>query len=182
MNGSEAARRFFRHWRAGSRFAARPFPPGTLERIEAAIAQAERRYDGEICFVIEHALDWRRLLRGMTARERACELFAQLGVWDTERNNGVLLYVLVPDRSIEIVADRAIHQAVGEAEWKTICSRMQAEFGKGRFLEGSLEAIQLVGNHLSRHFPAREGKRSELPDSPTVLDRGNPVSEGEGGS
>lgn len=181
MGRGEAVHRFFRHWRAGTRFAARPFPPGALERIEAAIVQAERRYDGEICFVIEHALDWRRLLRGMTARERACELFAQLGVWDTERNNGVLLYVLVPDRSIEIVADRAIHQAVGQAEWKAICSGMEAEFGKGRFLEGSLEAIRSVGVHLSRHFPSREGKINELPDPPTVLDRGNPVSEGGAG-
>ncbi|WP_142524350.1 TPM domain-containing protein, partial [Methylacidimicrobium cyclopophantes] len=153
MSRVEAIRRFLRHWRAGSRFGAAPFPPGSLERIEAAITQAERRYDGEICFVVENALDWRRLLRGMTPRERACELFAQLGIWDTERNNGVLLYVLIADRSIEIVADRAIHQAVGEAEWKAICARMESEFRKGRFLEGSLEGIRSVASHLSRHFP-----------------------------
>lgn len=179
MIGNNVFPRFFRHWGASTRFAARPFPPGALERIEAAIAQAERRYDGEICFVIENALDWRRLLRGMSARERACELFAQLGIWDTEKNNGVLLYVLVADRSIEIVADRAIHRAVGEAEWKAICSRMEAEFGKGRFLEGSLEGIHAVAAHLGRHFPAPEGKVNELPDQPTVLDRGTPVSDRE---
>ncbi|CAB4243974.1 conserved protein of unknown function [Methylacidimicrobium sp. AP8] len=181
MDWRETLGRFFRHWRAGTRFGHRPFPPGALERIEAAVTQAEQRYDGEICFVVEYALDWPRLWRGMTAAERARELFAQLGVWDTEKNNGVLLYVLVPDRSIEIVADRAIHQAVGEAEWKAICARMEAEFRKGRFLEGSLEAIRTVADHLGRHFPRREGKSNELPDPPTVLDRGNPVAEGEGG-
>lgn len=173
--------RFLRHWHAGTRFGSSVFPPGSLERIEAAIGQAERRYDGEICFVVENSLDWRRLLRGMTARERACELFRQLGVWDTERNNGVLLYVLIADRSIEIVADRAIHQAVGEAEWKAICSRMEAAFGTGRFLEGSLEGIQSVATHLGRHFPGREGKKDELPNQPIVLDRGNTVADGEAG-
>ncbi len=182
MNLKGTLHRFFRHWAAGTRFASRPFPPGALERIEAAIAQAERRYEGEICFVIENALDWRRLLRGMTSRERACELFAQLGIWDTEKNNGVLLYVLVADRSIEIVADRAIHQTAGEAEWKTICSGMEGEFAKGRFLEGSLAAIQAVAAHLGRHFPAREGKSNELPDQPTILDHGNIVSDGEAGA
>ncbi|WP_018291607.1 TPM domain-containing protein [Verrucomicrobium sp. 3C] len=155
MGKIEGIHRFLRHWMAGCRWAARDFPASSLVRLEAALDREKQTYDGEICFVVEPALDWWQLLHGVTPRDRAWELFGQLGVWDTEKNSGVLLYVLLADRSIELVADRAVHRLVGEARWQAICSGMEAEFRRGRFLEGSLEAIRAVAALLRQYFPVQ---------------------------
>ncbi|MDD4933609.1 MAG: TPM domain-containing protein, partial [Methylacidiphilaceae bacterium] len=179
MGKIEGIQRFLRHGMAGSRWSSRAFPPGSLVRLEAALDREERGYEGEVCFVVEPALDWWRLLRGMTPRERAWELFAQLNLWDTEKNSGVLLYVLLADRSIELVADRAIQRLVGDSGWEAICSGMEAEFRRERFLEGSLEAIRAVAGQLRRHFPAEAGKDSPPSEGSAALERGSTVSDGE---
>jgi uncharacterized membrane protein len=145
------------------------FPPRTLRAIEAAIRECEKTHAGQIRFAVESALHLHALLRGQSARERALEVFSQLRVWDTERNNGVLIYVLLADRDVEIVADRGIHARVGVPGWEQICRDMEATFRAGKFEEGVLHGIRAVGAHLARHYPANGPRRNELDDKPVVL-------------
>jgi len=147
----------------------RRFTPDVLRRIEAAIAGVERRHAGEIRFAIETAFDLPDLWYGTTPRERAVVVFGQLGVWDTEGNNGVLIYVLMADRDVEIVADRAIAARVQPAEWESICRDMEAHFKEGRYAEGAETGIAGVGRLLAAHFPGVGGNRNEQPDSPVML-------------
>jgi hypothetical protein len=147
----------------------RAFPAHSLEAIRGAIAQSEAGHRGEIRFAVEHALDLRDLLRNLSARDRAIDMFSQLRVWDTEHNNGVLIYLLLADRDVEIVADRGIHARVGSQGWEAICRGMEAAFGAGRFEAGVLDGIQAIGEHLRRHFPSAGGGENELPDRPVVL-------------
>jgi uncharacterized membrane protein len=143
----------------------RAFPAGTLDRIGQAISASERRHRGEIRFAVEAGLP----LPLLAPRQRAEQLFAQLGVWDTEDNSGVLIYVQYVDRDIEIVADRGIAARLPQAEWEAICQRMERAFRERRFEQGSLEAIDAVTQLLERHFPPRGANPNELPDQPTVL-------------
>ncbi len=140
-----------------------------LKRIEAAVAQSECQHRGELRFAIEADLDPRALLKGITPRQRAIEVFSQLRVWDTDENSGVLIYVQLIDRDIEIVADRGINARVAQAEWEAICTRMEAEFRAGRFEAGALAGIGEVTALLARHFPVRDANPNELPDRPVVL-------------
>jgi uncharacterized membrane protein len=162
-------KRIMRHLSAGRASVRSAFPPRTLEAIERTIRETEAQHDGQIRFVVEAALDLSPLLAGQTARERALEVFSELRVWDTEHNNGVLIYLLLADRDVEIVADRGIHVRLGKEVWETICRDMEAAFREGRFEAGVLAGIQAVGQHLARHFPARNGKPNEMPDKPVVL-------------
>jgi uncharacterized membrane protein len=145
------------------------FTPEVLRRIEAAIAAVESRHAGEIRFAIETAFDLPDLWYGTTPRERAVLVFGQLGVWDTAGNNGVLIYVLMADRDVEIVADRAIAARVPDSDWEAICREMEAHFKEGRFGEGSEAGIAAVGRLLARHFPGDGGDRDEQPNRPVEL-------------
>lgn len=145
------------------------FPPDVLKVIETAIWEDERRHGGQIRFAIETALEWNELRAGLSARERAIDVFSHLRVWDTERNNGVLIYVLLADRDVEIVADRGIHALAGAAAWEDICRHMESEFREGRFREGALEGVHRVGNLMAAHFPPIPGARDELPNRPVIL-------------
>ena len=144
-------------------------PRGALLRIEHAIAESESRRSGQIRFAVENALDLHALLRGQSARERAIEVFAALRVWDTEHNDGVLIYLLLADRDVEIVADRGIHPKVGGRGWEDICREMEAAFRVGRFEYGVLDGIERVARHLQTHFPRNVPGSNELPDRPVVL-------------
>lgn len=144
-------------------------PAASLAAIEKAITASEALHGGEIRFAIEHALAPAELWRGMTARQRAIEVFSELRVWDTEYNSGVLIYLLFADRDVEIVADRGVHAKVGKAEWEAICHRMETAFRHGDFLSGVLAGIEAITELLARHFPARGGQRDELPDRPITL-------------
>lgn len=144
-------------------------PAASLSRIEQAIAAAERRHRGEIRFAVETALDVILLWRGVSARERAIEIFANLRVWDTEENNGVLIYLLLADHDVEIVADRGIHARVGAEGWDKICRAMEAQFRADRFEQGVLEGIAAVSAALARHFPGPDRRGDELPDKPVLL-------------
>jgi len=145
------------------------FPRAMLTRIEQAIGAAERKHRGEIRFVVETGLDVMPLLRGVSARERAIEVFTSLRVWDTEENNGVLIYLLLADRDVEIVADRGIHALVGAPEWERICGAMEAQFRAGQFEKGVTDGIRLVSDLLASHFPGPDQHGDELPDKPIVL-------------
>jgi len=162
-------KRIMRHLSGGRAAARRAFPQRTLDAIERAIGLAEARHDGQIRFAVEATLDIKSLLAGKSARERAIEVFSQLRVWDTEYNNGVLIYLLLADRNIEIIADRGIHVRLGQETWQTICREMEAAFRASDFESGVLAGIDAVGVHLSRHFPSRSDKPNEMPDSPVML-------------
>ena len=151
-------------WRAGHLL-----PRRALLRIEHAIAESESRHSGQIRFAVENALDLHALLRGASARERAIEVFAALRVWDTEHNNGVLIYLLLADRDVEIVTDRGIHKRVGSRAWEEICREMEAAFRQGRFEAGVLGGIARVSRYLETCFPRQAPGTNELPDRPVVL-------------
>lgn len=152
------------HWRAK-----RVFPPSVLDRIEQAIRQGEATHSGQVRFVVEGALDGRPLFRNQHARERALDVFSHLRMWDTAHNNGVLIYLLLADRDVEIIADRGIDAKVGAAGWETICRAMEAEFGAGQFERGVIDGIAAVSRELAKHFPPAGAHPNELPDEPVVM-------------
>jgi uncharacterized membrane protein len=145
------------------------FSPAVLDAIAQAIGECEDRHGGEIRFIVESALDLPELWRDMPPRQRALQLFGQFGVWDTAHNNGVLVYVLMADRDVEIVADRGIAQHVSQAEWQAVCRQMEAHFRAGRFREASVLGILGVGALLGKHFPGRRASDNELPNQPVLL-------------
>jgi uncharacterized membrane protein len=163
------AKRFWRHALMSPLRAARAFPMATLEAIEKEVARCEVGHRGEICFVVEAELTSRQLWHELSSRDRARELFALRGVWNTEENNGVLIYLLLADRRVEIVADRGVDAKVGAPGWEEICRMMQEHFRADRFEEGSIAGVRAVSAQLQQHFPARDGDRNELPDRPILI-------------
>jgi uncharacterized membrane protein len=164
-------KRWFRHvfaTRAGLR---RAFTEQDLDAIERAVDESEQQHSGEIRVAIEGALEPGEIWLGKTPRERALEVFAALGVWDTDANNGVLIYVLLADRDVEIVADRGFNGRVPASEWQAACEDMEREFRAGRFREGAVVGVEDVGKIIARHFPQRPGQRDEdqLPNRPRLL-------------
>jgi uncharacterized membrane protein len=147
----------------------RVFPPRVLTAIERAIKASEATHAGQIRFVVEGALDGAPLLRNQSARHRALDLFSHLRIWDTAHNNGVLIYLLLADRDVEILADRGIDALVGAAGWQKICAAMEADFSKGNFETGVLNGIEAVSRHLRKHFPKHGAGTNELPDAPVVM-------------
>lgn len=147
----------------------RRFPPAVREAIEQAIRDCEARHAGQIRFVVETAFDLPELWHDLAPRQRALQLFGQFGVWDTAHNNGVLIYVDVADRVVEIVADRGIAARVPQAEWGSVCRQMEHHFREGRFREGSIVGILGVGALLGRHFPGKAPGGQELSDQPVLL-------------
>ena len=145
----------------------RLFGGATLQAIERAVRKSETTHHGQICVAIEAALEIKPLLRNLTARERALEVFGQLRVWDTEHNNGVLLYVLLADRDVEILADRGIHRRVAPDAWERICKQIEAEYRAGRYEAGTVAGIAAIGELLAAHYPGARG--NELPDRPTIV-------------
>lgn len=140
-----------------------------LQRIRAAVAEAESGRGGELRVAIEASLELAALLRGTSARARALEVFASLEVWDTEENNGVLLYVLLADRDVEIVVDRGIARRVAQAEWEAICQDMEALFRAGRHEEALLTGVRQIGALLAVIYPVGGEAANQLPDSPVLL-------------
>ncbi len=155
---------FFADWQVR-----RAFPKASLDCIEAAIRSSEKNHGGEICFAVEASLEGMPLWHQQTARARAVDVFSQLRIWDTESNNGVLIYVLLAERSVEIVADRGIHAHTGAEPWAAICCDMKIAFSKSEFLLGTLTGIESIANIMGQHFSAQEKRKNELPDAPIVL-------------
>ena len=148
----------------------RRFPATLLDEMAAAIAAGERRHLGEIRFAVESRLAPLAVLEGLDATARARQVFAQLRVWDTEHNSGVLFYLLMAEHRIEIVADRGIAAKVTPGEWHVLCARMRERYAAGQWREGSLDGIAAAHALLERHFPG-DGKANldELPDRPVLL-------------
>ena len=146
----------------------RCFPPPAMELISRAIAASEETHSGELRFVIEGALDPLQVLRGIESRQRALEVFSELKIWDTEHNNGALIYVLLADRKVEIIADRGISSKVPDSEWREICNLMLAEFSRGNFEQGALRGIDLISRKIAQFYPPRDRDTNELPNSPIL--------------
>lgn len=163
--------RWFRHAFAGRAALRRAFPQPTLDAIEGAIDESERVHTGEIRFAIEAALEPGQVWAGMQPRDRAIEVFTALGVWDTEANNGVLVYVLLADRDVEIVADRGFNRLVAAGQWQAVCEDMERHFRAGNFRDGALVGIREVGRIIASHYPQQPGQRDEdeLPNRPALL-------------
>jgi uncharacterized membrane protein len=161
--------RFLRHLFASRWRTRRSFTDEVDAGIEAAIRAAEARTSGEIRFVIETALDPLAAGRGHAPRARAHEIFGQFRVWDTELRNGVLIYVLVADRDVEILADRGAAAMIPAAGWEAAARRMEEAFRAGRYREGAIAGVEAVGGLLEKHFPAGAQDRDELPNQPTLL-------------
>ena len=160
--------RVIRHQAMPDWWALRAFPKATLRRIEQAVVASERRHRGELRFVLEASLPLSGLWRDQSPRQRAVELFGELGVWDTEANCGVLIYLQMVDRRVEIVADRGIHQKVGEPFWNAVCRRLETAFGQGQYESGVVRALEEISRVLVEHFPAAGDKPNELPDAPLI--------------
>ncbi len=131
----------------------RAFPPSALSAIGEAIAHSQSRHSGQIRFAVEGALHGMRLLRGQSPRQRALEVFANLHLWDTEQRNGVLIYLLLADRAVEIVVDRGAHLRAEAAHWHRICREMEAKFRDGHYVDGVIGGLEAVTQVLSEHFP-----------------------------
>lgn len=159
--------RLTRHIFMPRRSLRRAFDEAALDAIEKAIADTERTHGGEIRVALEASLDPAELFSDISPRQRALNAFSHLGVWDTELNNGVLIYVLWADRDVEIVADRGFNGRIGAQEWAEVCHRMEALFSQGSAALALIAGVQAAGALISRHFPTAD--RNELPDRPTLL-------------
>jgi uncharacterized membrane protein len=162
-------KRIARHLFAMPGAVERAFAPSAMASIEQAITKSETQHRGEIRFAAEPALESHALFAGRSARERALDVFSELRIWDTAENNGVLIYLLLADRNIEIVADRGIDAKVSAAQWEQICRRMEEALLRGEFEQAILAGIGEVSALLARYYPPRPGDRNELPDQPVIL-------------
>jgi uncharacterized membrane protein len=166
--GDMTIRRVLRHllmtrWRQN-----RAFPPAALITIREAITRSERQHSGQIRFAVEGALHGLRLVRGQSPRERAVEVFATLHMWDTEHRNGVLIYLLLADRAVEIVVDRAVRHA-DVAQWERICQEMQTRLRAGHYVEAVTGGIEAVTHIMATHFPPNGTSGPNLSDEPVVV-------------
>ncbi len=164
-----ATRRYIRNLMTTRFSLTRAFPAPVLDSIERAVKESETRHSGEIGFAIETSMDVPALIKGTTARDRAIKAFSDLRIWDTAANNGVLIYILLSERDIEIVADRGFVHRVEPAEWERVCADMRKEFRQDRFEQGALRAIEEVTEIIGRHFPHQTRDVNELPNRPVVL-------------
>ena len=148
----------------------RAVPPDLLRHLTRRVAASERRHTGEVRICVEAGLPMSYLWRGASARERAVMMFAKLRVWDTEHNNGVLIYVLLADHAIELVADRGINQHVSAAQWQVMVQHLSEAIKDGRYEDGLTQALEEVSAVLVQHFPLAEGKFNpdELPNAPVL--------------
>jgi len=162
-------RRSLRHLLSTRTEAARVFPPATLEAIAEAITAGEQTHRGEVRLVVEKSLPLSAVWEGVSNRQRALALFADYGIWDTEDNCGVLIYVNLADHKVDIVADRGINRHIDPATWQAICNTLTAGFAQGRFHDATLEAIGQVNALLRQHFPSNGTRPNELPDKPLML-------------
>lgn len=162
-------KRIGKHILKGRWHVQRAFSRQALANIEKAIKASETSHAGQIRFVVESALDSASLLKDQPARDHAIDVFSRLRMWDTEHSNGILIYLLLADRDVEIVADRGINEKVQQSEWEQICRLMEADFRVGNFEGGVLKGIAATTRILAKHFPASGAQKNELPDEPVVI-------------
>ena len=170
--GSSFSTRFsraMRHWRTTAAVGRKAFPADSLADLGAAITEGELHHRGEVRLIVENSMPSDAIWNDVTNRQRALALFAEYGVWDTEDNCGVLIYVNLAEHKVEIVCDRNIGRLIDSATWQAICQTMTQGFGRGEFHDSTLAAIRQVNALLRQHFPAQGEAVNELPDHPIVL-------------
>lgn len=165
----QRCRRLARHWRTTVAHGRRAFPPATLAAVAAAIAQGEQTHRAQLRLIVETSLCLEDIFNNVSNRERALALFAQYGIWDTEENCGVLIYVNLAERKVDIVTDRNIGRKVDARQWQSICQSMTDGFAHGNFHDSTLAAIMQVNALLHEHFPGTGTRANELPDQPLML-------------
>ncbi len=163
--------RWTRHLWLDAADARRILTPAGLVRLEQAVQASEARHLGELRLCVEASLSASDLWRGVSPRQRAVALFSQLRVWDTAHNNGVLIYLLLAERRIEILADRGLHARTPQAVWQALTDRLAASLQSGQFEAGLTQAVQDVGALLRQHFPAdgTPSNPNELPDAVVLI-------------
>lgn len=163
-------KRIFKHRWLDESDTRRAIPPALVERLQRRVAASEQRHSGEIRVYVEAGLPLGYLWRDAKPRERALAMFGKLRVWDTEQNNGVLIYLLLAEHAIEIVADRGLNRHVSHDDWQAIVNRMGSAFHEGRFEDGLTHALEEVSALLVHHFPLAPGQAdsNELPDEPVL--------------
>ena len=161
--------RVWRHLSTTTAAAKKAFPTATLDAITAAVVTGEQTHRGEIRLVVEKSLPFAAAWEGVTNRQRALAMFAECGVWDTADNCGVLIYVNLAERKVDIVADRGIDCCIDAQTWQAVCNTMTAGFAQGNFHDSTLAAIGRVNELLRTHFPANGNRPNELPDRPVML-------------
>ncbi|HET6787288.1 MAG TPA: TPM domain-containing protein [Aquabacterium sp.] len=163
--------RWARHLWLDADDARRTLTPGGLQRLEAAVRASEARHLGELRLCVEGGLPAELLWQGCTPRQRAIDLFSQLRVWDTEHNNGVLIYLLLAERRIEILADRGLMQHVPDTVWQEMTQALGSHLKAGRFEEGLRQAIERVGALMHEHYPLHRAQDNinELPNAVVLL-------------
>ena len=145
------------------------FPAATLTRIRDVIAEGERHHAGEICFAVEARYSFWSVLHGLQTRQRANQVFSMLRVWDTQDNSGVLLYLHLAERRVELIADRGIAARVDAAQWQTICEEFSKDVAIGSADVAVLMCIAKINTLLSLHFPAENDNPQELSNEPVIL-------------
>ena len=163
--------RAWRHLWLDASDSARLLPPAAQARLEAAVRDSEALHLGEVRLCVEAGLPWQAWRQGQSARQRAMDLFGLLRVWDTAHNNGVLIYVLLADRRIEVLADRGLHAHTGPEVWARLTQDLAQALAQGQVEAGLTQALQSVSTLLRAHHPAPQDaiKRNELPDSIVLL-------------
>ena len=163
-------KRIFRHRWLDESDTRRAVPPDLLHRLTHRVAASEQRHTGEVRICVEAGLPMSYLWRAAAARERAVMMFAKLRMWDTEHNNGVLIYLLLADQAIELVADRGLNRHVSAAQWKAMVQRLGAAIKDGRYEDGLTQALEEVSAVLVKYFPLAEGEfnPNELPNTPVL--------------
>ena len=169
MGITQRIKRTWRHLGSSGSEAKRAFPEATLSAISEAITAGEQTHRGEVRLIVEKALPFDDAWDGVSNRQRALALFADYGVWDTEDNCGVLIYINLAEHKVDIVADRGIDRKIDAATWQAVCRTMTGGFKEGRFHDATLAAIGQVNELLRRHFPATGSRANELPDKPLML-------------
>lgn len=163
-------KRAFRHLFTLQSAGRRAFPHKTLKAIQAAIAKGESLHRAEVRLVIEPSLEFFDALSGKTARQRARELFVEHHVWDTEENSGVLVYINLADRKVEIIADRGVARLVEAQHWEHACRAITSGFAAGQYHEGVVEGMDRLAAILHACLPGREGSNpNELSNRPLLL-------------
>lgn len=141
-----------------------------LDRLAARVTASEQRHSGELRICIEAGLPWSYIRRDATPRDRALTLFGKLRVWDTEHNNGVLIYLLLAEHAIELIADRGINARINPEYWADLATQLGKALTDHHFEDGLNQAIDALSDLLATHFPAGGlRKANELPDRPVVL-------------
>jgi uncharacterized membrane protein len=169
MSFTQRIHRAWRHLRSSDGDAKRAFPETTLEAITEAITAGEQTHRGEVRLIVEKGLPFDDAWDGVSNRQRALALFADYGVWDTEDNCGVLIYINLAEHKVDIVADRGIDRRIDSATWQAVCRTMTEGFRDGRFHDATLAAVKQVNELLHQHFPANGSRANELPDKPLML-------------